>query len=98
VTVHDVQDLTAVKTRYNVPTQLQSCHTAIVDGYVIEGHVPLAEIKRLLAERPALAGLAVPGMPVGAPGMEVAGAIPQPFDVIAFEASGPAAVFARYPR
>jgi hypothetical protein len=58
----------------------------------------LAEIKRLLAERPALAGLAVPGMPLGSPGLEAAGAVPQPFDVLAFEASGRAAVFARYPR
>jgi hypothetical protein len=98
VTVHDVQDLAAVKARYGVPTQLESCHTAIVDGYVIEGHVPLAEIKRLLAERPALAGIAVPGMPAGSPGMEVAGAASQPFDVIAFDASGDATVFARYPR
>jgi hypothetical protein len=96
--VNDVQDLTAVKARYHVPTQLQSCHTAIVDGYVIEGHVPLTEIKRLLAERPALSGIAVPGMPVGSPGMEIAGALPQPFDVIAFDASGSADVFAHYPR
>jgi hypothetical protein len=98
VTVHDVQDLTAVKACYRIPSQFQSCHTAIVDGYVIEGQVPLAEIKRLMAERPALSGIAVPGMPAGSPGMEVAGAIPQPFDVIAFDAFGSAGVFARYPR
>lgn len=89
--------MTAVKSQYQVPVQLQSCHTAIVDGYIIEGHVPVAEIERLLAERPDIAGLAVPGMPVGSPGMEVEGAVPQPFDVIAFDKSGKTAVFASYP-
>ena len=97
VSVRDVQNLTAVKSQYQVPVQLQSCHTAIVDGYIIEGHVPVAEIERLLAERPDITGLAVPGMPVGSPGMEVEGAAPQPFDVIAFDNSGRTAIFASYP-
>jgi hypothetical protein len=65
-----------VKSRYQVPPELQSCHTAIVDGYIIEGHVPVAEIERLLTERPDITGLAVPGMPIGSPGMEVDGADP----------------------
>ena len=94
--VQDVKDLTAVKDRHQVPSQLQSCHTAIVDGYVIEGHVPIVEIERLLSERPDIAGLAVPGMPIGSPGMEVAGAESQPFDVIAFDSSGGFEVFASY--
>ncbi|MEZ4645182.1 MAG: DUF411 domain-containing protein [Chloroflexota bacterium] len=81
---------------YQVPTQLQSCHTAIVDGYVIEGHVPVAEIERLLTERPAIRGLAVPGMPAGSPGMESPGVADQPYDVIAFDEAGNTEVFASY--
>ncbi len=96
VNTKDVQDLMAVKAQYQVPPQLQSCHTAIVDGYVIEGHVPIAEIERLIAERPDITGLAVPGMPIGSPGMEVEGVAPQPYDVFAFDDSGKAEVFASY--
>ena len=92
----DVRDLTKVKAENHVPAELQSCHTAIVDGYIIEGHVPAAEVSRLLAERPDVAGLAVPGMPVGSPGMEVQGFEPEAFDVIAFDASGATDVFASY--
>ncbi len=88
----------AVKTNYQVPVELQSCHTAIVDGYIIEGHVPVADIERLLNERPSdIAGIAVPGMPVGSPGMEVAGVAPQPYQVIAFDQSGRTKIFASYP-
>ena len=94
--VKDVKDLTAVKRDHQIPAQLQSCHTAIVDGYIIEGHVPISEVERLLAERPAIAGLAVPGMPVGSPGMEVDGVAKQPFDVIAFDTEGNMQVFASY--
>ena len=96
VQVEDIQDLAEVKSRYQVPPELQSCHTAIVDGYIIEGHVPAAEIERLLAERPDITGLAVPGMPIGSPGMDVAGADSQPFDVLAFNESGVVEVFASY--
>lgn len=92
-----VQDLAAIKARYQVPPALQSCHTAIVNGYVIEGHVPAADIDRLLAEKPAVAGLAVPGMPIGSPGMEVAGMAPEPYDVIAFDKQGQTQIFASYP-
>ena len=95
--VEDVQDLTAVKDRYDVPVELQSCHTAIVDGYIIEGHVPVAEIERLMTERPAIAGLAVPGMPAGSPGMEVEGVAAQPYEVIAFDKAGNREIFASYP-
>ena len=97
VHVEDVEDLHSVKTRYQVPPLLQSCHTAIVDGYVIEGHVPAADVERLLDERPDIAGLAVPGMPVGSPGMEVPGADPQPYDVLAFDSEGNFEVFSSYP-
>lgn len=76
----------AVKARLCVPIALRSCHTAEIDGYVLEGHVPAAAITRLLAERPLARGLAVPGMPVGSPGMEVAGAEPDTYDVTLFGA------------
>jgi hypothetical protein len=92
----NVTNLGKVKQDYGIPFQLQSCHTAIVDGYIIEGHVPIADITRLLEERPDIAGLAVPGMPVGSPGMEVEGTPDQPFDVLAFDESGQTTVFASY--
>jgi hypothetical protein len=91
-----VQDAYAIKEQHQVPTTLYSCHTAIVDGYVIEGHVPAAEINRLLAERPAVAGLAVPGMPIGSPGMEVPGGEVQPYDVFTFDQNGNTEVYASY--
>ena len=91
-----VEDLSTVKAKYQVPAELQSCHTAIVDGYIIEGHVPIIEIERLLTERPDIAGLAVPGMPIGSPGMEVNDAADQTFDVMAFDKSGQMEVFASY--
>jgi hypothetical protein len=87
-----------VKTRLGVPVDLASCHTAMVEGYAIEGHVPAEAIERLLRERPALAGIAVPGMPIASPGMEVEGQAPDPFKVIGFTAAGGRSVFADYPR
>src|SRR5919202_4232644 len=86
VRAFDVDDLHEVKAAAGVPAALQSCHTAYVGQYVVEGHVPADDIRRLLAERPAVAGLAVPGMPVGSPGME--GGPSEHYDVIAFERSG----------
>ena len=94
--VANLDDMTPVKTKYHVPSALQSCHTAIVGGYVIEGHVPAADIKRLLEERPAIAGLAVPGMVTGSPGME--GPSPAPYDVVAFDKQGKTRVFATHGR
>ncbi|MER2268163.1 DUF411 domain-containing protein [Methylobacterium oxalidis] len=84
-----------LKIRLGVPRVLASCHTAQVGGYVVEGHVPAGAIKRLLTERPRGMGLAVPGMPIGSPGMEVEGMEPDTYDVVLF---GPdaRAVFARY--
>ena len=67
-----MEDLNPVKRRLNIPEDLQACHTGLIDGYVIEGHVPARELQRLLAERPKAIGLSVPGMPVGSPGMEQA--------------------------
>ena len=96
VEVKDVQNLSTIKSEYQIPMELQSCHTAIVDGYVIEGHVPVAEVNRLLAEHPDVAGLAVPGMPSGSPGMEMPGVAADPFDVLAFQTSGAVEVYASY--
>lgn len=86
VTIEEAEDLDPIKRLMGVPPHLQSCHTAVVEGYVIEGHVPAQAIERLLAERPALTGLAVPGMPMGSPGME--GATSEAYDVIAFGPAG----------
>jgi hypothetical protein len=96
VQVEDVQDLSEINKQHQVPSQLQSCHTAIVDGYIITGHVPVQEVNRLLAERPDTVGLAVAGMPIGSPGMEVADAAPQPFDVVTFDRSGAMEIYASY--
>lgn len=94
VTTRDVADLDPVRTKLGVPQNLLSCHTAVVDGYLIEGHVPAAEITRMLRERPKIAGLAVPGMVPGSPGME--GARRDPYEVLAFERGGATKVYARY--
>ena len=91
----NVDALGPIKRRFGVPAALQSCHTAVVDPYVIEGHVPADLIQRLLRERPAVVGLAVPGMPVGAPGMEAPGRPAERYDVLTFDRSGRTAVFAR---
>ena len=96
VRVEDIQDLTKIKTDYQVPPELQSCHTAIVDGYIIVGHVPATEIKRLLAESPNVRGLAVAGMPIGSPGMESSDRASQAYDVVAFDESGIVEVYASY--
>jgi hypothetical protein len=86
VDVTNVADVTPIKQANSVPPSLSSCHTALVDGYIIEGHVPVEDIFKLLKERPAVAGIAVPGMPIGSPGME--GRNPQPFKVVAFGTDG----------
>jgi hypothetical protein len=91
--VHEVDDAAAIGAAAGVPADLAGCHTAKVAGYVVEGHVPAAAVQRLLAERPAVQGLAVPGMPLGSPGMEVPGQPAEPFDVIAFAADGSRALF-----
>lgn len=95
-TVHDTNDMDAVKKRQGVPSALQSCHTALVGGYVVEGHVPAADVLRLLREAPkGVRGVAVPGMPTGSPGMEMGGAVDR-FDVVAFAPNGTTRVFAKH--
>jgi len=86
VTVEETTDLQPVRKRFGVPADLAACHTAEVDGYVLEGHVPAAAVRRLLEKRPTAIGLAVPGMPAGSPGME--GGVPQRYDVVLFGATG----------
>ena len=93
VEVRDVADLREIKATTGVPQELSSCHTAIVDGYVVEGHVPADVILRFLEERPEAAGLAVPGMPAGSPGMEMEGVAPQRYDIVAFDRDGRTTVF-----
>ena len=88
----DLPDVTPVKDKHNVPAALRSCHTAIVGGYVIEGHVPADVIKKLLRERPAVVGIAVPGMPMGSPGME--GSRVDSYNVMSFDKSGATKVYA----
>lgn len=90
------QALDQLKTKHGVPRTAQSCHTATVGGYVVEGHVPAAEIRRLLKERPAVAGIAVAGMPLGSPGMEAPGSPAQVYNVIAFDKQGSVRVFATH--
>ena len=89
-------NLAPLKARLGVPVELSSCHTAEIGGYVIEGHVPADAIKRLLAERPQAKGLAVGGMPIGSPGMEVEGTPPETYDVVLVSADAQQRVFARY--
>ena len=93
---HVTEDMDTVKQARGVRPELASCHTAVVEGYVIEGHVPASAIHRLLKERPNIRGLAVPGMPMGSPGMEVAGVEPEHFEVLAIAHDGTTSVFARY--
>jgi len=89
-------EMEALKQKHNIPAELASCHTTIIDGYVMEGHIPADDIKRFLTEQPdGLVGLAVPGMPIGTPGME-AKDIKQPFQVLAFNDKGEVKVFNEY--
>ena len=94
--VHDRSDMNALKDTLGVPKDLRSCHTAVIGKYVVEGHVPAADVKRLLASAPKnVIGLAVPDMPVGSPGMEMGTAVDR-YNVIAFGAKGTTHVFARH--
>jgi hypothetical protein len=90
----EMADVTPIKEDFGVPVRLRSCHTAIVDGYAVEGHVPADDIKRMLRERPEIAGIAVAGMPQGSPGMP--GPNPQRYDVTAFLKDGRHFVFAKH--
>jgi hypothetical protein len=90
--IHDVDDVTPYKKQYHVPDAMQSCHTAVVGDYVIEGHVPADLIQKVLKEKPAILGLATPGMPQSAPGMDMG---KTPYDVIAFTRTGKTSVYAK---
>jgi hypothetical protein len=94
VITHDVDDLQAIKQHYGVSPSIAACHTAIAESYVIEGHVPAADVVRLLEQAPAVNGIAVPGMPTGSPGME--GAYREPYQVITFTRQGGVSVFAQH--
>ncbi len=95
-TVHDEENMSAIKDEMGVPKDVRSCHTALVDKYLIEGHVPASDIRRLLAERPKVAGLAVPGMPSSTPGMATPGAPAEPYEVVAFTSAGVTSLYARH--
>jgi len=94
VKVVEENDITAGKQRFGVPEHLASCHTALVGGYVVEGHVPASAVKRLLKEKPTAVGVSVPGMPVGSPGMD--GPNPEPFSTQLFDERGRARIYESY--
>ena len=91
VVVNDVNDLTGIKNMHGVPPGLRTCHTGLIEGYVVEGHVPAEFITRLLEEKPDIRGIGVPGMPIGSPGME--GPYRESYDVVAYSNTGQTAVF-----
>jgi hypothetical protein len=92
--VREVEDLDPIRAEHGVTGELMSCHTAVVDGYVVEGHVPATDVRRLLQERPEAKGLTAPGMPAGSPGMEGAGK--EPYNVLLFTEDGDTRVFASH--
>jgi hypothetical protein len=94
VTAHDSADMDAIKDHYGVPSGVRSCHTALVGSYVVEGHVPAPDIDRMLAEQPKVAGLAVPGMVTGSPGME--GLMSKSYVVLAYQKTGTTTPFASH--
>jgi hypothetical protein len=94
----ETYQINEIKAENNVPEQLYSCHTAIVNGYVIEGHVPVEEIVRLLENKPEVIGIAVGGMPPGSPGMDIVGFENDPFDVVTFSEDGKIEIYANYPK
>jgi hypothetical protein len=88
------EDLAPVRQQHKIPAAVQSCHFALVGAYIVEGHVPAADVKKLLATKPAVKGIGVPGMPMGSPGME--SPTPQKYDTLAFTAEGKTSVFASH--
>lgn len=89
----NVDDIDKVKRERGVPADATSCHTAIVNGYIVEGHVPADAVLKVLKEKPAIAGIAVPGMPMGSPGMEVPGGQKEAFNIVAFDKAGKTSVY-----
>lgn len=96
VTVEDRNDIDQLKDLLGIPVRLRSCHTAQIGDYLVEGHVPASDIRRLLEENPRVAGLTAPGMPIGSPGMEIPGRAPDAYDVLAFDGNGRTSVFASH--
>jgi hypothetical protein len=96
VRVTETKDLAQIKHAVGVPEALRSCHTAVIDGYFIEGHVPATDIIRLLRERPVASGLTVPDMPAGSPGMEMPGVKPDAFDTLLVLRTGVPQIWARH--
>jgi hypothetical protein len=96
VTSNKTENMAEIRKQYGVPEKAQSCHTAVVGGYVIEGHVPAADIEKLLKTRPRIAGLAAPGMPPKSPGMQPEGEKPSGYDVLSFDKNGQTTVFTSY--
>lgn len=94
VHTHYVNDIDASRRKLGMPQKYGSCHTAVIDGYLIEGHVPVSDIRKLLAEKPKVIGLAVPGMVTGSPGME--GPNPQHYDTLVIQQDGSSKIFARH--
>jgi hypothetical protein len=94
VASNDLPDVAPIKNQHGVPPHTRSCHTALVGGYVVEGHVPADVIKKLLRERPAIAGIAAPGMPAGSPGMEMPDGRKDTYQIVAFDKQGKTSVYA----
>jgi hypothetical protein len=93
VKTFDVDDIDTVKQEHGVPASAASCHTALVNGYLVEGHVPADAVLKMLRDRPAISGIAVPGMPIGAPGMEMPNGQKDPYTIVSFDKSGRTAVY-----
>lgn len=94
---HNVGNMYSYKEKAKLGAGMGSCHTAFIDGYAIEGHVPASDVKRLLSEKPAISGLTVPRMPIGSPGMEVPGQPAQAYQVISYKDGEQVGVFRNYP-
>lgn len=90
-----VEDVSAIKTKFQVPENMQSCHTAVVNGYIVEGHVPAVAIKKMLSQKPSITGIAAPGMPIGSPGMEQ-GNHKEAYDVMSFSKKSKSSVFMKF--
>lgn len=89
------EDMAAIKQQYEVPANLRSCHTTVANDYVLEGHIPAADVQRLLIEKPDVVGIAVPGMPIGSPGME-SGSYVEPYTVFSFDENGTPSIFSEH--
>jgi hypothetical protein len=96
VSVEESEDMDRIKSRLGVPENMESCHTAVVGGYLVEGHVPADDIHKLLKNKPKVKGISAPGMPMGSPGMEVPGEKPDRYDVVTFDENGKTGVFSNH--